>query len=177
MDPDDAPIYVEWINDPDVAGYLDIIVRNIGLKAEREWIEANAGEPVFGIVLAEGDRLIGNVGLMNLDAVNGTAEIGAFIGDAPLRGKGLGTEAMALLLGYAFDILNMGNILLRVYGYNGRARRAYEKLGFREMGRRRGALRRYGASHDVFYMDITADDFRSGGWNRFAVAPPEGSSR
>lgn len=177
MDPADAPQYAVWINDPDVAGYLDSIVQNFGIKAEQEWIENNASEPIFAVVLFENDRLIGNVGLMDVDRVNRTAEIGIFIGEAPLRGKGFGSEAMALLLGYSFDILNLENILLRVYGYNARARRVYENLGFREIGRRRDALRRFGATHDVIYMDLTVDDFRKGEWRRFAVAPPEGSSR
>jgi RimJ/RimL family protein N-acetyltransferase len=54
-------------------------------------------------------------------------------------GKGLGSEAVALALGYAFDVLKLHRVSLRVVDYNLRAIRAYQKCGFVVEGREREA--------------------------------------
>jgi RimJ/RimL family protein N-acetyltransferase len=54
----------------------------------------------FSIVLKENDQLLGSCGLMSVDQVQGTAELGIFIGDPAERGKGYGSEAIRLLLDY-----------------------------------------------------------------------------
>ena len=105
------------------------------------------------------DALIGSCGLMDVDQCNRSAEIGIVIGDKTYWGKGYGTEAMRLLLDYAFRYLNLHNVMLRVYSYNPRGVACYEKVGFKAIGRRRGAITRNLAVHDIIYMDITDNDF------------------
>ena len=53
-------------------------------------------------------------------------------------GRDFGTEATKLLLDYAFTVLGVHNVWLDTPAYNAGAIRAYEKAGFREIGRRRG---------------------------------------
>jgi RimJ/RimL family protein N-acetyltransferase len=48
---------------------------------------------------------------------------------AQLR-KGLGSEAIGLVLGYAFNVLKLHRVSVRVVDFNLRAIRAYEKCGF-----------------------------------------------
>jgi RimJ/RimL family protein N-acetyltransferase len=45
-----------------------------------------------------------------------------------------------------------------VYSFNARAIESYKRVGFREMGRRRRALKRERQFFDVIYMDITPED-------------------
>ncbi len=59
---------------------------------------------------------------------------------------------------YGVFFLNLHNIMLNVFSYNTRAIRAYEKAGFREIGRRRGAVRLGHERFDDVLMDITADE-------------------
>ncbi|MFC6618113.1 GNAT family N-acetyltransferase [Deinococcus radiophilus] len=54
--------------------------------------------------------------------------------------------------------LGLHNIQLNVFSYNVRGIRAYEKVGFREIGRRRGAVRLGAERFDTVMMDITADE-------------------
>jgi RimJ/RimL family protein N-acetyltransferase len=56
-------------------------------------------------------------------------------------GRGLGTEATALVLRHAFTALRLHRVELSVYAFNPRAKRAYEKAGFRTEGVLRDALR------------------------------------
>lgn len=107
------------------------------------------------------------IGVMNIrDYTNphGTAEFGITIGDPVDRGQGYGTEAVRLLLDYAFTVLGVHNVWLDTPAYNLGAIRAYEKAGFREIGRRRGARVLAGKRCDVVLMDCVADEFvRPGG--------------
>ena len=49
----------------------------------------------------------------------------------------------------------------RTEPFQNAAARYHRKLGFREMDRRRKALRREGVEHDIVYMDLLDDEFRA----------------
>ena len=157
---EDAARYCEWLNDLEVARTLTLATANISLSGEKDVLARIAKDHNYGIIEIDSNTLIGNCGLADINHVDRTCEIGIFIGDKSYWGKGYGPEAMSLLLGYGFDYLNMRNIWLQAYAFNARGLAAYKKLGFREVGRRRKAVRREGAEHDVVFMDLLDDEFR-----------------
>lgn len=123
------------------------------LRGEREdWLG-------FAIYTLPELRPIGILNIRDFTNAHGTAEFGIAIGDPTDRGQGYGTEAVQLLLDYAFTVLGVYNVWLDTLAYNVGAIRAYEKVGFREIGRRRGAWTRAGQRHDVVLMDCIADEF------------------
>lgn len=162
MDVEDAPIYVRWLNDPEISVYLNAFSVTIGLEREKEFLAQSLREqrPEFGIRLAADDRLIGNCGIVNIDQVNRKAEIGIFIGERDLLGQGYGREAVMLLLDYGFNVLNLNNIYLRPYSFNTRAIRCYEACGFKEAGRLREAKIINGQKYDEVWLDILASEFQ-----------------
>src|SRR5206468_3077409 len=97
----------------------------------------SATDLVLGVVVREGEKFIGAVGLHQIDSRNRHAGLGVALGDRTAWGKGYGTEATALLVRHAFCTLNLNRVWLEVYEYNARAVRAYEKVGFRLEGRLR----------------------------------------
>lgn len=116
---------------------------------------------IFAIVDADNDKLIGNCSIFRINERNRKAEVGIFIGDKNYWSKGYGTEALSLLIDYAFNVLNLNNIMLEVFGYNKRAINSYKKVGFKEIGRRREAIIFASEKHDEIYMDIIASEFKS----------------
>ncbi len=123
------------------------------LRGERaDWIG-------FAIYALPDLRPIGITNIRDFSNPHGTAEFGITIGDVSDRGQGFGTEATRLLLDYAFTVLGVHNVWLDTPAYNAGAIRAYEKVGFREIGRRRGARTLAGARHDVVLMDCIDDEF------------------
>lgn len=158
---EDAPLYVRWLNDPEIAVYLNAFSVTIGLEREQEFLAQSLREqrPEFGIRLVADDRLIGNCGIVNIDQVNRKAEIGIFIGERDLLGQGYGREAVMLLLDYGFNILNLNNIYLRPYSFNTRAIRCYEACGFKQAGRLREAKIINGEKYDELLLDILASEF------------------
>lgn len=81
--------------------------------------------------------------------------------DPKLLGKGLGSEAIFLLLQHAFAELQLHRIGIRVLAYNQRAIRAYEKCGFVIEGREREAAFVNGAWHDDVMMGLLDREFLS----------------
>lgn len=67
-------------------------------------------------------------------------------------------HAGCLVFAHGAHHVNFENVLLRVYSFNARAIESYKRVGFREMGRRRRALKRERQFFDVIYMDITPED-------------------
>jgi RimJ/RimL family protein N-acetyltransferase len=162
MNTDDVEIYTKWLNDYDVSGYLGIYRQMISLRSEEETLARLTSEGQnYAIVLIDGDVLVGNIGLNEIDHVNRKADIGLFIGEAANRGKGYGAEALRLMLQYGFDTLNLHNIMLIVHSDNERAIACYEKVGFRELGRRRDAKFKDGRYVDDIFMEILDAEFRA----------------
>ena len=159
---EDVETYTRWLNNLGTAVPLGSADRNLTLLQEKEIVERLAREGhVYAIVERASDNLVGNCGIHAINTTHGTAEVGIFIGDEKRRGKGLGTDALSVLAAYAFKVLNLHSLMLRVAAFNTRAIRCYEKVGFREMGRRTEALLVAGKRHDDVYMQLLARDYRS----------------
>jgi RimJ/RimL family protein N-acetyltransferase len=75
------------------------------------------------------------------------------------QNRGLGTEATRLIVGYGFERLGLHRISLQVYAFNPRARRAYEKAGFRPEGVLRESLRYGDQWIDATVMSILAAEW------------------
>ena len=135
------------------------------VKKTKDWIEKDLEkdptEPFFCIRTLAENQLIGFVGAWGLSWQHGDTFFGIGIGEEDFWGKGYGTEALQLFLGYAFREMNLRRVSLNVFGYNPRAIRSYEKCGFKIEGRVRQAMRRDGKRWDMVYMGILREE-----WNR-----------
>jgi RimJ/RimL family protein N-acetyltransferase len=116
----------------------------------------------FIIVKLEEGEPIGIIGLTNMDERNASAEMRVVIGEIKEWGKGLGVEAVRLLLSYGFDSRGLHRIWLRVADYNERAIRLYRKCGFVEEGRSRHDHYHKGRWQDAYRMSILDSEWRSG---------------
>jgi RimJ/RimL family protein N-acetyltransferase len=75
-------------------------------------------------------------------------------------GRGLGTEAAILVLGYACDELQLHRVDLRVIEYNHRAIRIYKKVGFTVEGGERQTVFVNGEWHDDLMMAMLDREYR-----------------
>jgi len=108
--------------------------------------------------LLEG-KVIGLIGLEALNWPSGDSFVGIGLGERDYWGKGYGTEAMNILLGYAFQEMGLKRVSLTVFEYNPRAIRSYEKVGFQHEGRLRKALNRDGRRWDILFMGILRQEW------------------
>ena len=148
---DDMPAMFNWINDRQQV-LFNSSYRPVSESMHRTWFESiqNRTDVVIcAIRLTRTAELIGSCQLRHIHHVHRTAELQIRIGGADKRGHGYGTEAIRLLLDFAFTDLNLQRVCLHVFSTNPRAVRAYEKAGFS----REGVLRR-GAYIDGDYVDV-----------------------
>lgn len=75
-------------------------------------------------------------------------------------GKGYGTEAGHLLLDYAFERLGFHRISIGVVGFNERALRFWQNLGFKREGVQRDGYYCDGKYSDFIMMSILEDEFK-----------------
>jgi RimJ/RimL family protein N-acetyltransferase len=121
------------------------------------WIEKHLNDKNsfnFTIFIRQDKRPIGDLGLAGIDWVHRNAYLGIAIGEREEWGKGYGSDAVKIILRFAFTELNLHRVSLTVFDYNERAIRSYEKAGFRLEGRQRGFLKREGQRWDLIYMGI-----------------------
>ena len=157
---DDASKYLEWLNNFEIAQYITMYTKVMTLELEQEYLsKVTPNSYDFAIVDSETDELIGSIGLGHFDNISHAAELGIFIGEENHLSRGYGSEAIMLILNYGFNFLNLNNIMLRVFDYNERARKAYKKCGFKEFGVWKDSHYAGGQYHDVIYMNITRDEF------------------
>jgi RimJ/RimL family protein N-acetyltransferase len=161
-----AKAYAIWNRDSELTRLLDSNAARLhSAKAGADFFkkmleDAKPEQHFFSIRALDDDRLLGDI---NLDVINNwngrTAFVGINIGERSNWGKGYGTDAMQIVLRYAFTEINLNRVMLNVFEYNPRAIRSYEKAGFKHEGRARGGVLREGKRWDVVYMGILRDEW------------------
>jgi RimJ/RimL family protein N-acetyltransferase len=133
-------------------------------KLLAEWY-GTRGDQADRLDLAVTDKAtgecVGEAVLNDWDPGNESCNFRIFIGPRG-RDRGLGTEATRLIVGYGFEHLGLHRISLEVYAFNPRARRAYEKVGFRAEGVLRESLRYNGEWVDATVMSVLAPEWAAG---------------
>ncbi len=159
---EDAEAWTRWDNNLEVTIPLgDEAYTPLSLEKAQEQIQNAIRNQahIFSILDLKTDKLIGRGMLFEIDMVNRGAMLGIVIGEQDYWGRGYGQEATRLLLDYGFHLLNLNNIMLGVFAYNERALHAYQRVGFREIGRRRQARILNGQKYDLVLMDMLAEEF------------------
>ena len=158
------PLYQRWINDLRTMRTLGVPPLPMTSEKEQEWYDRQSkteDDVPFTIYERESLRPIGNTGLHGVDHRNRTATFGILIGEFECRGKGYGTETTRLMLDYAFTALGLHNVMLKVFAFNPAGITAYERAGFKELGRRRESRMMGGRLWDEIYMDCLSNEFES----------------
>jgi RimJ/RimL family protein N-acetyltransferase len=174
LDPEHDPaIVMRWSRDPEFLQMVSTgiarpwtaaaIKKDLDEHAARE--EPKPGEFPFDIrtLEAEGQpsRLVGFVELSIPHWPHRDAWIGIGIGERTDWSQGYGSDAMRLILRYAFAELNLRRVSLTVFEYNERAVHTYRKLGFVEEGRHRQYLHRFGRRWDMLVMGMLREEWRA----------------
>lgn len=156
MNLEDIEKYVKWMNDFSTTDGLGSSSKVTTFESERAWLINNMDkkEQQFAIVLKETDKLIGNCGFVDINHLHQRGEVGLFIGEEENRSKGYGTEALSLLVEYGFNYLNLKNIMLKVFSFNKRAIKSYEKIGLKVFGKRTEDYYLNGKWYDEYFMEI-----------------------
>ncbi len=109
--------------------------------------------------LQQNDRLVGFARLHDIEWNHGVSQVVLGLGDPGDRRKGYGSEALKLLVRYAFAELNLYRLSTLIPEYNLGAQRLFQKAGFVDEVRRRQALNRDGRFWDLFHVGLLRDEW------------------
>ena len=166
VDPEElSRAFARWSRDSEFKRLLDADpIRIQSQMGSQKWLEKEIEEQKvnqhwFTIRTLADDKLLGDIDLYIVNWASGDAFVGLGIGEREFWNNGYGTDAMKVILRYAFTEVNLHRVTLTVFEYNPRAIRSYEKAGFRHEGRLRGFLNREGKRWDSLFMGILREEW------------------
>ena len=135
IEPSDLPFLYQWENDATM--WADSDTHNpLSRHDLHQYIENTTGDIYrdgqLRLIIEESQlstKVVGCIDLFDFDARNRKAAIGMYI--APeARGKGVGKQAVQLLLAYAFDFLHLRMVYAIISVHNTSCSHIYEQMGF-----------------------------------------------
>jgi RimJ/RimL family protein N-acetyltransferase len=125
---------------------------------EDNWANPPADAVRFGIE-AHGGVLIGGAELSHIDWQNRSCEVAVWIGDHTYRRIGCGGDALQVAVTYAFKVLGMHRLSMRIAASNEAAKACYASVGFQEEGLAREARYLDGEYGDVALYGLLRTDW------------------
>lgn len=148
----DTPFIVRWRNTESVR--KNFLYREpFTAEIHEKWLKEKVytGKVIQYIIEYKGHP-VGSVYLRDIDKENSSAELGIFIGENSVRGKGIGADAVRLMLDFAHNQLGLHRIFLRLIAENISAYKAYRKAGFVTEGIFRDMKKLDGKYTDIMFM-------------------------
>jgi UDP-4-amino-4,6-dideoxy-N-acetyl-beta-L-altrosamine N-acetyltransferase len=160
----DVPIFLQWRNDPEIRTLMLGNRFPVTAELEEAWFNERLNDRSNKIVYFTIETLnekspIGFIHLSNIDWISRTAMLGITIGNKNFHNKGYGSEAIGILLKYAFNELNIRKIYLEVVSFNERARKTYSSLGFSDEGTKIRHVYYNNEWHDIHLMALFNDAY------------------
>ncbi|MBX3036107.1 MAG: GNAT family N-acetyltransferase [Anaerolineales bacterium] len=134
------------------------------VKKQYEAIEKEMEEDknlyYFTIQTKQDNQFIGKAVIEWIDWTNSNGFLRLGIGASEHRRKGLGSQALSMLLRFAFDELNLYRVTAVVPAYNEGAIKLFQKFGFMEEVRRRKAIHRDNEFWDLVSFGLLNAEWR-----------------
>lgn len=152
-----------WINDREVTRFMGARYP-WSSAAEEAFVRGRTSSPMtygdVSLAIETKDGVhIGSCGLHGASPENRMADLGIMVGEKAYWSKGYGTDAVATLVRFGFEEMNLNRIALDVYDFNERAQASYRKSGFVEEGRMRDAHYADGVYCDVVVMGLLREEW------------------
>ncbi len=139
LEPEDLSFLYEIENDESLwevsntqTPYSKWLLKNYLENSHQDIYEAK--QLRLAIVENTTEILLGLIDLYDYDPKNSRVGLGIVVKNESLRNKGYGTESVKLLLGYAFQVLNVHQIYVNVAETNSASIRLFSNFGFQKVG-------------------------------------------
>ncbi len=167
---EDYEIMTKWMNDSRITDWVNNTKTILSIQKEKEFLEniSRGNDPstkALAIIRKKWDKLLWMVDLWRINYIDQIATIWIWIWDFEEHNKWYWTDALNAILLYWFYTLNLRNIDLHVFSFNEWAIKCYQKVWFKEYGRRKETHYCNWKFRDEIYMDITKTE--RGNRNKF----------
>jgi [ribosomal protein S5]-alanine N-acetyltransferase len=136
FEPRDAEPYRIWINDTEIARFIDR-AGPVAAAEHEAWyrdLVTSESAAVFAVDRLTDNQFIGLAWLFEIHSRHRRAEVRIVIGERSCWGGGYGTDALRLVVQIAFESLRLEKLWADVLATNPRAVAAFERAGFRREG-------------------------------------------
>jgi RimJ/RimL family protein N-acetyltransferase len=159
----DYELFTKWMNDSRISDWVNNTKSIISIISEKDFLEniSKDNDPTtkaFAIIKKDGDKLLWMVDLWRINYIDQIATIWIWIGDFEEHNKWYWADAINAILLFWFHTLNLRNIDLHVFAFNQWAIKCYQKVWFKEYGRRKETHYCNWKFRDEIYMDITKSE-------------------
>ncbi len=166
IEPSDLEVLYEWENDPEnwlvsntrapfsrhtLRRYIETSHQDI-YEARQLRLMIDRNPPVSGE-----PPTVGIIDLFDFDPLHLRAGVGILIARKGDRMQGLASEALSLLVDFAFDSLHLHQLYCNVPEDNDASLKLFRKMGFREAGRKKDWIRNRLTWLDVFLLQKIND--------------------
>lgn len=140
----DGGLLHDWLDDPEAMSWwgqsAPVVSLNLVRERLEQWLadEVVFGFPVAFIIESLDHEEIGLILLSDIQMIDRSVELSIVLGSR-YREQGLGSDALATLVGVAFEQWGLHRVTVRSEAANTRAHRFFEHNGFRLEGRLREA--------------------------------------
>lgn len=159
----DLPLLQRWANDPEVQNMLGGWHFPTSEQDQERWftsLSCTSKDQRFAIEVPD-IGLIGTANLVSIDWKNRNAFHGIMLGDANMRGKGHGIDALMALMRYAFDELGLDRLDTDIIEFNAASLKLHvDKCGWIVEGRKPQWYFRQGKKWDKIILGITKERYR-----------------
>jgi RimJ/RimL family protein N-acetyltransferase len=164
FEPEDYKLINAWRNDDEIYKLTDGNKNFVSSERERKWVEqkiqSDSTELYLAIALKANHEMIGYVSLSDIELRNGRAEwSGIVIGPNEYRGHGYASQAIYLLLEYAFDELRLHRVSGSLLDDHKVSQFTARMMGFVPEGVLRDYVYKGGKYHDVLIMSMLREGF------------------
>lgn len=152
---EDTDLIVKWRNNDRVYNNF-VFSQELTPEMHREWLKEKVETGLveqFIIIEKDSVKPVGSVYFRDIDRDKLEAEYGIFIGEDDAIGKGYGTEAAELALGYIFEDVQLKRVFLRVFEDNAAAIKSYKNVGFKRTNREE-IVNKDGEEKKLIFMEI-----------------------
>lgn len=163
LNTEDYEVLAKWMNDSRITDWVNNTKSILSITSERNFLEniSRNWDPTLkalAIVKKDDDKFLWIVDLSRINHIDQIATIWISIWDIEEHNKWYWADALNAILLYWFHTLNLRNIDLHVFSFNEWAIKCYQKVWFKEYGRRKETHYCNWKFRDEIYMDITKEE-------------------
>lgn len=154
--------YQQWFNDSEVCRFNShhrFPNYRQNMQDYYDHVIKSKNNLILAIVDKQTDKHIGNISLQDIDQINRSAELAIIIGDKNYWGRGVGKEAVNLIVRHGFKSINLNRIYCGTADNNVGMQKIAEACGFKKEGAARGALFKDGHYHDMINYGLLAVEY------------------
>ncbi len=161
IEPSDLDILFQWENNPEnwlisntTAPFSKYVLKKYIENSHLDIYEARQLRLMIDLMDEQGHVIdvIGTIDLFDFDPVHMRAGVGILIARKDKREKGLASEALSVLMDYAFGTLHLHQVFCNIAVENEASIKLFKKLGFMEVGLQKDWLRRNHEWLDVLLL-------------------------